>query len=422
MRRSRRAGVEDLWRDLKKPRPVLDDDGNPLLDDDGAQVTTLQPKLHGKGKRWRGRYVDERGREHTQRFDRKVDAQAWIENVVVEHATGTYVDPKAKSALFSTLAERWFETKAGKSAKTVAGYRSILDTQVLPRWANVPVGEIQYEDVQSWVLGLSQPGGSYRDPEKGLSPSRAVQTYQVLKQVLAYAIRAKHLVHNPADKIEIPRIANPERTYLTHAQVAELAGHCGTFETLVYTLAYCGPRFGEAAALRVRNFDPLKSRIRILGSATHVARSGIVEGPTKNHAARSTPVPRFLRDRLVAEIEGRGPDEYLFPSRRGTVLPLGEFRWAFDKAAEAAGLSGLVPHELRHTAASLAIGAGADVKVVQKMLGHKSATLTLDLYGHLMPDGLDVVANAMDAGYNAARESAAYPLRTETDSHLKIVR
>ncbi|MGI8760586.1 MAG: tyrosine-type recombinase/integrase [Jatrophihabitantaceae bacterium] len=51
---------------------------------------------------------------------------------------------------------------------------------------------------------------------------------------------------------------------------------------------------------------------------------------------------------------------------------------AFDRAAEAIGLPGLHPHELRHTAASLAIAAGADIKVVQKMLGHKSATMTLD--------------------------------------------
>ena len=58
---------------------------------------------------------------------------------------------------------------------------------------------------------------------------------------------------------------------------------------------------------------------------------------------------------------------------------------------------GFHPHELRHTAASLAIASGADVKIVQQMLGHKSATMTLDLYGHLFPDRLDLVADAMDA-------------------------
>jgi integrase len=67
----------------------------------------------------------------------------------------------------------------------------------------------------------------------------------------------------------------------------------------------------------------------------------------------------------------------------------------------------MTPHALRHTAASLAIAAGADVKVVQQMLGHKSATMTLDLYGHLFPDRLDTVADAMDAARAVALEAAA---------------
>ena len=73
-------------------------------------------------------------------------------------------------------------------------------------------------------------------------------------------------------------------------------------------------------------------------------------------------------------------------------------------AAEAIGVEGMHPHELRHTAASLAIASGADVKVVQQMLGHKSATMTLDLYGHLFPDRLDEIADALDA---AARSFVA---------------
>ena len=56
-----------------------------------------------------------------------------------------------------------------------------------------------------------------------------------------------------------------------------------------------------------------------------------------------------------------------------------------------------MPHELRHTAASLAIASGADVKQVQNMLGHRSATITLDLYGHLWND--DTVATSMDDAY-----------------------
>jgi integrase len=74
-------------------------------------------------------------------------------------------------------------------------------------------------------------------------------------------------------------------------------------------------------------------------------------------------------------------------------------------------IPGFHPHELRHTAASLAIASGAKVKVVQQMLGHKSATMTLDLYGHLFGDRLDVVADAMDSA-RASALSGVYTLCT----------
>jgi integrase len=86
-------------------------------------------------------------------------------------------------------------------------------------------------------------------------------------------------------------------------------------------------------------------------------------------------------------------------------------RSVLKPAANRLGLSGLHPHELRHTAASLAIASGANVKVVQQMLGHKSATMTLDLYGHLFADQLDEVADRLDA---AARSAVAQLLPTAT--------
>ena len=62
----------------------------------------------------------------------------------------------------------------------------------------------------------------------------------------------------------------------------------------------------------------------------------------------------------------------------------------------AAGLEGLTPHDLRHTAASLAVAAGANVKAVQRMLGHASAAMTLDTYADLFDDDLDAVSAALD--------------------------
>jgi integrase len=83
-------------------------------------------------------------------------------------------------------------------------------------------------------------------------------------------------------------------------------------------------------------------------------------------------------------------------------------RRVFDRAAEAVGLFGLTPHELRHTAASLAVAEGANVKAVQRMLGHASAAMTPDVYADLFEDALDAVADRLDE----ARRAGADSLRT----------
>ena len=152
-------------------------------------------------------------------------------------------------------------------------------------------------------------------------------------------------------------------------------------------------------------------------SVTYVRKTGLVEGPTKNHTARAVPVPGFLARLLETEIADRGGDALVFTSARGAGhLTLGQARYCFAKAAAAVdGCDGVRLHDLRHTCASLAISAGANVKVVQRLLGHKTAVLTLDRYGHLLPDDLDAVATAFDA---AAATTADW---LRTGSSLKSV-
>ncbi len=104
-------------------------------------------------------------------------------------------------------------------------------------------------------------------------------------------------------------------------------------------------------------------------------------------------------------IGGRPDDALVFTTARGGSLRSHNWRTReFTPAVQAAGLhvAGLTPHKLRHTAASLAIAAGADVKVIQQMLGHADAAMTLNIYGHLFPDRLDEVADVLDARRTAA--------------------
>lgn len=151
----------------------------------------------------------------------------------------------------------------------------------------------------------------------------------------------------------------------------------------------CGLRFGEAAALRVSRVDVLRGRLDVAEAMTEV-NGRAVFGPPKTDERRSVPVPVFLRGDLAVACADKGPDDFLFPSATGRVLRVSKFRKAgFDDAVKAAGLGGFTLKHLRDAAASFAIASGASVKGVQSMLGHASATMTLDRYAALWPEELD---------------------------------
>ena len=136
------------------------------------------------------------------------------------------------------------------------------------------------------------------------------------------------------------------------------------------------------------------------------ARSEIFVGTPKAHKHRSVPLPEFLLPYLARQCEGKGRDELLFPDDDGGHLksPHPESGW-FGKAVAASGVPRVPPHDLRHTAASLAVSAGANVKAVQRMLGHASAAMTLDIYADLFDDDLEAVATALDQ----ARSRTVWP-------------
>jgi Phage integrase family len=113
--------------------------------------------------------------------------------------------------------------------------------------------------------------------------------------------------------------------------------------------------------------------------------------------SRTVPLPAFLLPYLARQCDGKSRDDLLWSSNGRAYLrrPRPTSGW-FAKAVFLSGVPRTTPHDLRHTAASLAVSAGAHVKAVQKMLGHASAAMTLDIYADLFDDDLEAVATALD--------------------------
>ena len=355
---------------------------------------------------WRARYRDPSGREHAQHFDRKIDAQRWLAASEITQARGEWLDPHRARVRVGEWSTTWLAGQVQLKPSTRARYELAVRRQILPTWRNVPLAEITYADVATWVQRLAA---------SHLAPASVRYAHRVFSLILDDAVRDGRLARNPATGVRLPRVIESQKLFLSHDQVADLAAAAGPYGTLIHVLAYTGLRWGEAAALRVGRVNLTRRRLEIV-EATSEVRGEIIFGTPKTHQRRSVPFPRFLSEPLAQLVDGRAPADLIFTSPDGHVLRNTNFRRrVFDSAARAAGVEGLTPHELRHTAASLAVAAGANIKAVQQMLGHASAAMTLDVYAGLFADDLDAVADRLDAAVTRRRaDSVADFLRTNS--------
>ncbi|WP_006245579.1 tyrosine-type recombinase/integrase [Mycolicibacterium tusciae] len=329
--------------------------------------------------------------QHTQTkkrgFTTKRAAEAFANTVEVEKLTGNYVAPSLGQVTMGELGKEWLARQAHHKASWSARLESVWRVHVEPKWGRRRIADIRPTEVQKWVAELK------------LSPSSVAHAHTVLAGILDGAVADRRLGANPARGVKLPRKTPKVRNYLTAKQASALADE-SKYPDIVLLLATTGLRWGEMAALRVRDVDLGRSRIRIERSASKVNSKSII-GTTKTHTARSVAVSASVLKLLAPAMVGKSPDELLWSRADGRPLrPPTTTHWfgAAIKRCQAADdkFPRVTVHDLRHTAASLMIASGANVKTVQSQLGHKTATMTLDLYGHLFPDDLDDIANKMD--------------------------
>ncbi len=352
---------------------------------------------------YRVRYRTPENRQTQKRgFETKRDAEQFAATVEVSKLRGEFVAPSHARVTVGELGPAWLARQQGHMKPS--GYRTMeieWRLRVAPRWGGVALGDIRPTAVQQWVADLGRGG----DGMKPVGASVVTRAHHVLSAILADAVRDNQVARNPAAGVKLPRKNRKRPVYLTHGQVTSLAAAAGEYEGMVLLLAYTGLRWGEVIGLRVRDLDMLRKRATISENAVE-AGSEIFVGTPKTHKQRSVPLPEFLLPYLARQCEDKHRDGLLFPGGDGRHLkrPHTETGW-FTRAVAKSGLPRVTPHDLRHTAASLAVSAGANVKAVQRMLGHASAAMTLDIYADLFDDDLEAVAVALDQA--RSRESVA---------------
>jgi integrase len=328
-------------------------------------------------------------------FKLKKDAEVYLSNIVTQTARGEYVDPRTAKVTIHDVGAEWMDNQSHLKPSSHRTVETAWRVHVEPEWGQRRLGEIRHSEVQSWVTRFTANGGKPR------SATVVIRAFGVLAAILDIAVLDKRISSNPARGVKLPRKGKKKRAYLTAAQVELLAMHAGGNATLVYVLAYTGIRWGEAIGLRLSCLDTLRRRMFIEENAVLIG-SKVVVGTPKTHERRSVPFPSFLSVPLARACEGKTRGQLVFGA--GDVhfgRSANQNGW-FIRAVRACQAEDetfplITPHDLRHTAASMAISSGANPKAVQRMLGHASAAMTLDTYADLFEDDLDAVSERMDA-------------------------
>jgi integrase len=338
----------------------------------GATLYRVRYRTPGRGQ------TDKRG------FKTKRDAQAFAEQLEVDKRRGAYVAPSDGRVKFGELARGWLDAKHNLKPSTRARYEITLAV-ALTGFRETAIGDITRPMVRALAADLVNGGAAASSVHKAIG---------LLRQVLAAAVADNLIATNPADGVELPTVRTTEQRFLNVAELHRLALAAGEHMALVYVLGTTGLRFGEAAELRWRDVDIAGLRLRVTRSVTFVGGRAVV-GTPKNGKDRKVALPGTVARMLTP----RADDDLVFADSAGGWMRASNVRrrwWA--RALTDAGLpADFKLHELRHTAASLAIRSGANVKALQNMLGHASAGLTLDRYGHLYDSDVDAVGHAIDA-------------------------
>ncbi|MFT8359179.1 tyrosine-type recombinase/integrase [Bifidobacterium aquikefiri] len=347
------------------------------------------------GKRYRVRYRKPDGSSTDKRgFKRKKDATDWAaDNVTVAINTGSYTDPTAGRRKVRDIYRSYIDSHRNLWKPSYLHPLEITwRVHIEERFGDRSIASIRRSEMQTFINELA----------KRRSASVTLRAFGIFKGIFEIATGDNLIARADAiENIKLPHkpTRKENRHYLTPRQLVDLSAHCGRHGTLILVLGFCGLRWGEAAGLHAEDVDVGNLVLHVRRTVTRVG-SDYIEGLPKSWEVRDVPVPAKLGPMLSELKSVLQADEPVFTDGDGhsprpqSVGKRAHGWWA--KALEDTGLESMPPHDLRHTAASIAVSAGANVKALQRMLGHKSAAMTLDTYADLFDSDMREVASRVN--------------------------
>ncbi len=368
--------------------------------------------LYRRGKSWRLKL--ELARSGGQRRRQFVslgmvsrrEAEAKAAKILASIANGEQVDVSKETV--AQFAERWARDWASPnvSNKTAERYEELLRT-ACRHIGDIKLQRLAAADLQRLYASLTT-----------LAPRTRLHVHRVLSCMLKHAVQWGVIVRNPAAMVDAPRVQETEIEILAAADLQRVltALRGQALHPIVVAALGTGLRRGELLALRWSDIDLDGAQLRVEQSLEWTQRGGLRIKPPKtrygrrslNLAAHTVTVLREhrkqqLEQRLALGLGKPAADALVFANWKGEPRIPGSLSKQWAAAVKPLGVAATF-HSLRHTHASELIRGGVDILSISRRLGHGSASITLDVYGHLIrPD--DRSAQVIEGVFAAVLEA-----------------
>jgi integrase len=370
----------------------------------------MKGHLQRRGERsWRLKYdigsdaAGDRQTRYVTLRGTRAEAQRAAAKIIASVADGVHVDPSTETV--SAFVERWLADWADSnvSNKTWTRYAQLLRKHLCGRFGSVQIQKLRPADLQALYAAMARAG---------LADRTRLHTHRVVSTMLKHAMQWGVVARNVATMVDAPRVKAQEIEILNPAQVQTVLASLRDKPPypIVAVALGTGLRRSELLALRWQDVDLDNATLRVEQALEQTKRGGLVfRAPKTRHGRRTVTLApstvTVLREHRKAQLEQRlllglgkpSDDALVFASWDGSPYLPSTLTLQWRRAMKAVGLKATL-HSLRHSHASTLIAAGLDVLTISRRLGHGSAAITLNVYGHLFkPD--DRAAAIMEATF-----------------------
>ena len=347
-----------------------------------------------KDGRWEGRYIaghDAEGKPIRKNVLGKSQAEVKEKLKTALAEVGAVDAARVDEYTVGSWVTNWYElyTKPNIREKTQAFYEGYIEKRIIPALGDIPLKKLTARDIQK-LYNDTKDHGRLRKEQKeknpGLSANYVRGLHTMLHGCLERAVKERLIPRNPCDDCIPPKAQKQEMKILPQEDIGAYLKEADRRGVLaMFFLELCtGLRKGELTALLWSDLDVEKRTLRVDKQAVAVRGGGVtVTRPKTETSIRTLSVSKEVI-RLLEEEHARHPENpYMFPSPvTGGMYYPDTVNSLHEKILKGAGLPHVRLHDMRHTAATLMLQNGVDVRTLSAMLGHADAGFTLRTYTH----------------------------------------